>query len=274
MAESICFIGAGNMASAIVGGMIQQGYPASAITATSPDTASLATIQQRYQIHTSSHNPTAVEQADVVILAVKPQIMAAVCRELQPVLAQRNPLIISIAAGIPIDALQSWLGHHLAIVRAMPNIPALIGLGATALYGSDNLSSHQHQLAQRIHSATGLVQWLPQEQLMDAATAISGSAPAYFFLMLAAMEEAGIQQGLSADCARQLATQTALGAAAMAQQSELDPTQLMRNVMSPQGSIEKAIQSLEHNGFREMIEQAMQACAERANEMQRELGQP
>lgn len=272
MTAHISFIGAGNMASAIIGGLISQGYSSESITATSPDQTMLDAIQSRFGIQVSSDNIAAAQRADILVLAVKPQILQQVCAELRPAVDSRNPLILSIAAGIPLHSLQTWLGNHLPIVRAMPNTPAMIGCGATALYANPQVTQTQSHEVKNLLSSTGLVEWLPEESLMDAATAISGSAPAYFFLFFQAMEDAGVAQGLNRETARRLALQTGLGAASMALTASQDPEQLMRNVMSPQGSTERAIATFEAKGLRTIVTKAMQDCADRAKEMQAQFG--
>ncbi len=272
MATRVTFIGAGNMASAIIGGMIESGHSPSAITATSPSDAFLAPVHERYGIHTNTDNVAAVAQADVVVLAVKPQVMREVCEGLQSVVQRRRPLLISVAAGLDADTLEAWLGGDLAIVRCMPNTPALVGAGATGLYANARVSDEQRALATELMEAVGLVAWVDEEPLLDAVTAVSGSGPAYFFLMFEAMEEAGVRLGLPAETARQLAMQTALGAAKMAMASDKLPEELRRNVMSPGGTTERAVQRLEQGGLRQLMADAMDDCAQRAREMAAELG--
>ena len=261
MATRVTFIGAGNMASAIIGGMIESGHSPSAITATSPSDAFLAPVHERYGIHTNTDNVAAVAQADVVVLAVKPQVMREVCEGLQSVVQRRRPLLISVAAGLDADTLEAWLGGDLAIVRCMPNTPALVGAGATGLYANARVSDEQRALATELMEAVGLVAWVDEEPLLDAVTAVSGSGPAYFFLMFEAMEEAGVRLGLPAETARQLA---------MA--SDKLPEELRRNVMSPGGTTERAVQRLEQGGLRQLMADAMDDCAQRAREMAAELG--
>ncbi len=272
MASRVTFIGAGNMASAIIGGLIDTGYPATAITATSPSDAFLAPIHERYGIRTNTDNATAVRGADVVVLAVKPQVMREVCEGLRDTLQRQRPLIISVAAGIDAATLVAWLGEGLPLVRCMPNTPSLVGAGAAGLYATSAVDEHQRTLATTLLEAVGIVEWVDDEAQLDAVTAVSGSGPAYFFLMFEAMEEAGVKLGLPADTARRLALQTALGAARMAQQSEYPPEQLKRNVMSPGGTTERAIETLEQAGLRQAVLDAMDACAARAREMAEELG--
>ncbi|WP_163559903.1 pyrroline-5-carboxylate reductase [Halomonas sp. NO4] len=272
MASRVTFIGAGNMASAIIGGMIDNGYPATAITATSPSDAFLAPVHERFGIHTDTDNVTAVRDADVVVLAVKPQVMREVCEGLRDSLQRQRPLVISVAAGLTAETLDTWLGGGLPLIRCMPNTPSLVGAGASGLYATPQVSDAQRTQASELLEAVGLVEWVDDEALLDAVTAVSGSGPAYFFLMFEAMEEAGVKLGLPAETARRLAIQTALGAARMAAQSDQEPAQLKRNVMSPGGTTERAIEHLEQAGLRRALLDAMDACAARAREMAEELG--
>lgn len=272
MTSQIAFIGAGNMASAIFGGMIDAGYPADAITATSPDDNHLAPLRSRYGIHTTTDNNAAVADADVVVLAVKPQLMREICAAMRDAVQARQPLIVSVAAGLTAETLDDWLGGGLAVIRCMPNTPALVGAGASGLYANARVSDDQRSLATTLLEAVGLVEWVDDEVLLEAVTAVSGSGPAYFFLIFEALEDAGKRLGLPARSARRLALQTAFGAARMAQQSEFDPAQLKRNVMSPGGTTERAVQSFEDGGLRQLFENATEACAQRAREMSEELG--
>jgi len=272
MATRVTFIGAGNMAGAIIGGMIDNGFSPSAITATSPSDAFLAPIHERYGIHTNTDNAAAVSQADVVVLAVKPQVMREVCEGMASVIQRRRPLIISVAAGLPAETLSRWLGGDLPVVRCMPNTPSLVGAGASGLFANAQVSDEQRRLATELMEAVGLVEWVDDEALLEAVTAVSGSAPAYFFLMFEAMEEAGVKLGLPAETARRLAMQTAFGAAKMAMASDKPPAELKRNVMSPGGTTERAIEHLEEAGLRRTMAEAMDACAARAREMADELG--
>nr|WP_299245258.1 pyrroline-5-carboxylate reductase [uncultured Halomonas sp.] len=272
MTHKITFIGAGNMASAIFGGMIESGYPADAITATASRDDTLARLRERHGINTSSDNNAAVAEADVVVLAVKPNIMRNVCSELRDSIQARQPLIVSVAAGLTAGTLDEWLGGGLPIIRCMPNTPSLVGAGASGLYANAEVSEDQRQLTTTLLEAVGLVEWVDDETLLEAVTAISGSGPAYFFLVFEALIDAGKQLGLPAESARRLALQTGFGAAKMAQQSEYDPAQLKRNVMSPGGTTERAINSLEDGGLRRLFDDATQACAARARALSEEIG--
>ncbi|MEH6642070.1 pyrroline-5-carboxylate reductase [Vreelandella glaciei] len=271
MANNITFIGAGNMASAIIGGLIDSGVTPSTITATAPNDSELASIKQRLGINTDTDNNAAVAEADVVVLAVKPQIMRTVCEALRDSVQRQQPLVISIAAGLDASTIDQWLGGQNAMVRCMPNTPSLVGYGATGLYANAKVSDDQRDVATQLMEAVGIVEWVEEEALLDAVTAVSGSAPAYFFLMFEAMEEAAVKLGLPAATARRLAIQTALGAATMAQQSDKDPATLKQNVMSPGGTTERAIQHMEEAQLRTTIADAMQACADRAQAMAKEL---
>lgn len=274
MTNKMTFIGAGNMSSAIFGGLIQSGFKPTDITATSPETDVLAKHERHYGIHTTTNNKQAIENADIVILAVKPQILKIVCEDLADTIQKRKtaPLIISIAAGISADAIDTWLGGNVPIVRCMPNTPALIGFGASGLFANRLVTEQQKTNAGELMKAVGIVEWVQEESLLNAVTAVSGSAPAYFFMMFEAMEAAAVKQGLTPETARRLAQQTALGAAKMALTSKDSATQLKKNVMSPQGSTEQAIFSFERDHLTEIVDRAMQACANRALEMQEEFG--
>ncbi|MGC3874788.1 pyrroline-5-carboxylate reductase [Halomonas sp. GXIMD04776] len=273
MTSKVTFIGAGNMASAIFGGMIDGGYPADMITATSPEDSALTQLRDRYGINTSGDNNAAVSEADVVVLAVKPNIMRDVCSDLRDSIQARQPLIVSVAAGLTAATLDGWLGGGLPIIRCMPNTPSLVGAGASGLYANAQVSEDQRQLTTTLLEAVGLVEWVDDETLLEAVTAISGSGPAYFFLVFEALIDAGKRLGLPAESARRLALQTGFGAAKMAQQSEYDPAQLKRNVMSPGGTTERAIHSLEDSGLRQLFDDATQACATRARELSEELSE-
>lgn len=268
---TLTFIGGGNMASSIIGGLIAKGYPADKIRASDPFEQSRNTLQQQFGIATYADNGAAVAGADVVILSVKPQVLEAVCSDLQPHLGNQ-PLVISIAAGIDIRSLDLWLSNELAIVRCMPNTPALVQTGASGLFANDKTSDTQKALADDILSAVGIVQWLDSEDMIDPVTAVSGSGPAYYFLMMEAMIDAGVAQGLTREAATQLTLQTALGAAKLAQSSDVDVAELRRRVTSPNGTTEQAILSFENDKLRETVARAMDKCSARSVEMAQELG--
>lgn len=268
----IAFVGAGNMATSLVGGLVARGLPAGSVSASDPSAEALRKLEQAFGIRVASDNIDAVRDADVIVLAVKPQVMKPVAQGLAPGLAGRKALVISIAAGISLDSLQSWLGGPVAIVRCMPNTPALVGLGATALYANSLVTHEQKKLATDILGAVGISLWLQKEQELDAVTALSGSGPAYYFLLMEAMMASGIRMGLSEAAAKQLTLQTALGAATMAINSEDNPAELRRKVTSPKGTTEQAILSFQRDHFEAMVERALEAARQRSISLSEELG--
>ncbi|WP_448678785.1 pyrroline-5-carboxylate reductase [Pseudomonas nicosulfuronedens] len=271
----IAFIGAGNMAASLIGGLRAKGVAASDIRASDPGAEQRAKIAAEHGIDVVGDNASAVAGADVVVLAVKPQVMKDVCLALVPALSE-NALIVSIAAGIPCASLERWLGEvngqPRAIVRCMPNTPALVGLGASGLYPNASVSAAQREQAQQLLSAVGIALWLDEERQIDAVTAVSGSGPAYFFLLMEAMTAAGEKLGLSREVAGQLARQTALGAAQMATTSDVDPAELRRRVTSPKGTTEAAITTFQANGFEALVEKAVNAADHRSAELAEQLG--
>lgn len=267
----IAFIGAGNMASAMIGGLIQSGIAACHLSAADPYAPGLEQAQQRFGIQTSTDNNAIIANADVVILAVKPQQLKAVCADIRDTVMRQQPLLISIAAGIRSDALAQWLSPSLAIVRCMPNTPALIGKAASGLYANANVSAAQQQLAAQLLSAIGTVDWVAEENLLDAVTAVSGSGPAYFFLVMEAMIEAGVALGLERDVARNLTLQTALGAATMAMQADVDVDELRRRVTSPGGTTQAAVTCFEEGNIRQLFSDALLAADQRSKSLAQEL---
>lgn len=271
-AVKIAFVGAGNMARSLIGGLLKRGYPADCIACSARSEASLQAAAQLGGITTSLSNADIVENADVVILAVKPQVMADVVRPLREILSKRKPLLISVAAGIPYASLQAWAGETVPLVRCMPNTPSLLQAGASGLYANANVSASLREQAEAILSAVGIVVWVAEESNLDAVTAVSGSGPAYFFLFMEAMQAAGEQLGLTADAAKILTQQTALGAAQMAQASDVDVAELRRRVTSPNGTTQAAIESLEANDLRATVGQALAAAYTRSEAIAKELG--
>lgn len=260
------------MASSIIGGLLESGHPAQRISAADPFPESLERLRDIAPVTTFADNAGAVAGADVVILAVKPQVMADACGSIAEAVAENGALVISIAAGITIASMQARLGEHAAIVRCMPNTPALVGSGATGLFANEQVSAEQRGFAEDIMSAVGITRWVDNEPALDAVTALSGSGPAYFFLFLEAMIDAACAQGLTRETAEELAMQTALGAARMAQENDVGLVELRRRVTSPGGTTQAAIESFEQQGLRTLITDAMQAAADRADQMAREMG--
>lgn len=268
---TIGFIGGGNMAASIIGGLLTSGVDARQLRAGDPSQESLDRLASLGPITTSQDNLDIIPGCDVLVMAVKPQLMKVVCAGIADTVQASKPLIISIAAGVTSDSLNQWLGGNLAIVRCMPNTPALLRCGATGLFANTAVSEIQRQQAQQILDAVGLALWVEQESELDAVTAVSGSGPAYFFLMMEAMQASGEALGLSPDVAKQLSQQTALGAARMALESDVDAAELRRRVTSPKGTTERAITIFEDGGFRALVQQALQGAADRADELGREL---
>ena len=255
------------MATSLISGLIADGYDPSSITVSDPDRDKLAQLAARLAIHTEHDNHQAVSDADVVVLAVKPQILESVARDLAPAIQEFQPLIISIAAGVQEAPLRNWLGEKVNLVRAMPNTPAMIQAGATGLHAGKGVSEEQKNLAESILRAVGLTRWVADESLMDAVTAVSGSGPAYFFLVMEAMEDAAKNMGLDEETARLLTLQTALGAARMAMESNDAPGTLREKVTSPGGTTERALDILEQGHIREIFKNALNGAQQRSVEL-------
>ena len=266
----IAFIGAGNMAASLIGGLLAQGIPASHIRASDPGAEQRAKIASEHGIALFADNAEAILDADVIVLATKPQVLKDVCLALAPSL-QDGQLLVSIAAGISCASLGNWLGAR-PIVRCMPNTPALLRQGVSGLYANAEVNPAQRELAEHLLAAVGIALWLENEQQIDAVTAVSGSGPAYFFLLIEAMTAAGEQLGLPKAIAAQLTLQTALGAANMAVASDVDAAELRRRVTSPNGTTEAAIKAFQAGGFTELVEQALSAAAKRSAELAEQLG--
>lgn len=270
--NTITFIGGGNMATSLISGLIADGVDPSAITVCDPDSEKLASLTARFTIHAEIDNRKASVNAKTIVFAVKPQVLQQVATELSAVIQQEKPLVISIAAGIREESLDQWLGGGVALVRAMPNTPALIQTGATVLHANAATNEEQRDQAETILRAVGLVRWVDDEQLMDAVTALSGSGPAYFFLVMEAMESAGVAMGLDQECAHLLTLQTALGASRMAIESRDSPAQLREKVTSPGGTTERALETFEEGKLRELFTAALSSARDRSQELSDILG--
>ncbi len=270
--QRIVFIGGGNMARSLIGGLIADGYPADAIAVTDPDPQCRTTVNERFGVAVTEDNRAAVSDADVVVVAVKPQAVREVIGGVAEVLAPRQPLVVSVAAGVRQSDIGHWLGYTGPIVRCMPNTPALLQNGITALYANPQVSEAQHNAAESLLRAVGTVIWLDDEGLMDTVTAISGSGPAYFFLLMEALEKAATARGLASEQARLLAIETALGAARMALESDDAPATLRANVTSKGGTTAAALEAFERGGFADLVDQAVGAASDRAGELGRMLG--
>ena len=271
MNQTIGFIGAGNMATSLIGGLIANQYEAANITACDIDAEQLQQLEERFGIATSQDAVGCAQAADVVILAVKPQVMRTVCEQLAETGARPEQLFISIAAGVPADAIDSWLGGGRSIVRCMPNTPALLQLGATGLAANARVTATQKAAAAHILEAVGIAIWVDAEADLDAVTAISGSGPAYFFYFIELLEAAGVKLGLESETAARLARQTALGAASMALHE--DVVKLRAQVTSKKGTTEQAILSFQQNQLARLVDEATAAAQRRAQQLARELTQ-
>lgn len=267
MATKITFIGAGNMASSLAGGLIAKGVEPTSLTLADINEQQLQAARSTLGVATSRDNLVACAKADVIVVAVKPQVVAQVIPPLKGIVAQRKPLLISIVAGTPLSRYAEWLGPDAAVVRCMPNTPALVEMGATGMFASPGVSETQREQARQILSSVGLALWLDNEDQIDAITALSGSGPAYFFLVMEAMIAAGRTLGLSESVARQMTLQTALGAAHMAITSDVDAAELRRRVTSPGGTTERAIDVFEQGKLRKLFGDALQAAYQRSKEL-------
>ena len=263
-APTIAFIGAGNMAAALIQGLLKDGFAANRMIAADPDSNRTAALEDCCGIRTTNDNALAIAQSDIVVLAVKPQILPALCEQVARAVANRKPLLISIAAGIQTAHLAAWLGEEAAIIRTMPNTPAMVQAGTTALYATAQVSDEQRNQAESIMRAVGMTLWIQEENLMDSITALSGSGPAYFFFFMEAMMRAGSKLGLDDETARLLTLHTAFGAARMALESPDSPALLREKVTSPGGTTAAALEVLRGQGFEQLIEDALRAARDRS----------
>lgn len=269
----IAFIGGGNMARSLIGGLIAGGSDPDHIWVAEPNAEQREFLHSRFGVHTGVDNPDIAAKAKVVVLAVKPQILPGVARQLAPVIQACQPLVISIAAGVREPDLRRWLGGGSpALVRTMPNTPALVGSAASALFANEFVSEEHRQQAESLLRAVGVTVWVEDESLLDTVTALSGSGPAYFFLLMEVLEQAGVTLGLNADTARLLTLQTAFGAAKMALESVESPATLRARVTSPGGTTEQALAILRDGGIEPLVTRALEAACHRAEELGNLLG--
>ena len=255
------------MARSLVGGLLRAGLAPASITVGEPDTALAAGLARDFGVAATADNTAAVRGASVWVLAVKPQVMKVVCESLQPAAREARPLVISIAAGIRVEQIERWLGGGIAVVRCMPNTPALIGAGANGLFANASAGPAQRRQAESVVGTVGTAEWIDDQALMDTVTAISGSGPAYFFLLVEALEDAAVAQGMSRETARALAAQTCLGAGRMLTQPGESPAELRRRVTSPGGTTQAALDSFAAGAFSEIVARAVAAATRRGREM-------
>lgn len=269
LSKKVCFVGAGNMSKAIIAGLINDGFPADHIMASNPSTPKLDVLAANFNIHVTQHNQEAIDFADIVIMAVKPQKMQQVCGDL---VFSREKVFVSIAAGIKIDRLGAFIGNNSPIIRVMPNTPSAIGLGMTGIYASDDVNPADTQMLVQIMSSVGKAIVVHSEDDIDTVIAAAGSSPAYFFLIAEAMQKEAINMGLTAEQARTLIEQAMLGSATLMQQSpSLEFCELRANVTSKGGTTAKAVESLQQSNINDIMASAMQSAVNRAKEMSKQF---
>jgi len=268
--QNICFIGGGNMAQALIGGLLSRGLPTTRITVSDP-VEQIRQILEEKGIQTTSDNVEAIQNADVVVLAVKPQVLATVLQPLKGLLSDK--LVISIIAGAEIQTISELIGGSQRIVRVMPNTPALVQTGAHGIYASEAVNAQDRKLTNQILAATGLTIWVDSEAQIDAVTAVSGSGPAYFFYLMESMIRAGKNLGLDEKVATALTLQTALGAAQMAITSSNSPSELRKNVTSPNGTTQAALEVFDRAQISQNIQAALAAAQKRSQELAQELSE-
>jgi len=256
----IAFVGGGNMARSLIGGLVGRGYEPSQLHVAEPVEALREALARDFGVNTYADATQAVARAPLWLFAVKPQVLRSVCESLADAARERNPLVVSIAAGITSAQLQRWLGAEPPVIRAMPNTPALLGAGVTGLFATGNVDAGGRERAEQLLAAAGPTVWVADETLMDSVTAVSGSGPAYVFLLAEAMETAAIAEGLPADAARTLVLQTLLGAARMLTETGEVPAELRRRVTSPNGTTQAAIETFQAGGFEALVGKAIHAA--------------
>lgn len=261
----ITFIGGGNMATALIGGLYKSD-PDAGVRVADPNQEVKARLEEKWPLTCFASATDAIDGVDVIVLAVKPQILPMVLKEIGE-LVSADQLVISIVAGITISQIADRIKSAAPIIRTMPNTPALLGLGITGLYADSHCSEQHKELANSLLSSAGETVWLDNESLIDVVTAVSGSGPAYFFYLIEAMRQAGTRLGLPAEIAAKLALHTAYGASAMAIQSDLDVSELRQRVTSKGGTTEAALQSMQSGGFEALIDSAVSAATRRGQEL-------
>jgi pyrroline-5-carboxylate reductase len=267
MNRSVCILGAGNIGRALVGGLLRSGTRPEQLTVGEKSVAARETLARDFGVSASADNAPAAAGAAVVVLAVKPQDAVATLAGLAELFARQRPLVVSVAAGVRIAALQSACGAGIGVVRAMPNRPALVGAGITGLYAAGEVSPADRASAERVLGSVGETVWVPSEEALDVVTALSGSGPAYFFLLAQLMAEAGERLGLEAPAARRLARATLYGSGLLAQAADCDLKRLRAEVTSAGGTTEAAVRVLEGADLRATVAQALAAAAQRSREL-------
>ena len=267
----IGFIGAGNMAYALIKGLLNNGFDASQINISDPNEETLRNRESELKVTTYSDNASLLSNSDIIFFAVKPQVLSSVCLELKGVVKSKH-LFVSIVAGIRSSDINRWLGGNFSLIRTMPNTPALFQSGVTGLFANELVDNEQKSLVSSILSSVGECFWVNEEKLIDAITAISGSGPAYFFLLMESMKQAGMALGLDEETANSLSIQTAYGASLMANKTGKDSRTLRSEVTSPNGTTQSAIESFQDQNFEGIVANATRAAYDRARELSNELG--
>lgn len=267
----IRFIGAGNMAASLIGGLINKGLTASQITASDPGQNQREYIEKQFQILTYGDNNSHFGMPDIVMIAVKPQIMKQVLQDVSPSIVKTNPLVVSVAAGITTTQINKWLNAQLPVVRTMPNTPALIGQGAIGMYANDLVNDNQLMMTEQVMDAVGTSIWVKDEIQIDTVTALSGSGPAYFFMFMEYLQQAAEKLGLSSDDAALLSKKTAIGSALLAERSPETLSQLKDRVTSPNGTTAAALESFTQAHIDQIIEQAIKSAHNRSIELSKEF---
>lgn len=270
--QHIGFIGGGNMASSLIGGLVSNGYPADKITVSDSDAQKLAYLSDTFGVNNTQDSRALALDVDILVLAVKPQHMQSVAESVSESSQKKKPVVVSIAAGIRVEAMERWLGGEVPIVRCMPNTPALVKTGATGLYANEFVSDDQKDQVESLLRAVGVTVWLGTESELDAVTALSGSGPAYFFMIMESLEAAAIEAGLDQQTAQLLTQETALGAAKMALASSESAGVLRERVTSPGGTTERALGVMSERGLADIFKQAVLAARDRSIELSDELG--
>ncbi|TDO95547.1 pyrroline-5-carboxylate reductase [Marinomonas balearica] len=270
MSLRIAFIGVGNMASAIIGGLVASGYPADKICGTALNTDSFPELEAKFGLKMMASNNEAIASADIVFLCVKPNQVRSVLEQAADVISS-SQMYVSVAAGVEISSIESWLPTPAAVVRSMPNTPALVMSGMSGLVANDATTEEQKDWITSVFNSFGDCVWVENETQMHQVTALSGSAPAYFFRILESMIKSGIEQGMSEENSRKLAAQTMLGAAKMATEIDDSIAQLRVNITSPNGTTEQALNSLNDANIDKVMDDAMRACVKRSKELASEM---
>ncbi len=270
--QNIVFVGCGNMAKSLIVGLLADGVSEQKIWVTDVDAEKITAFTKGFGVNEVRDLAVDLAQADIVVLAVKPQNIKEVAGQLKPYFTAPRPLVMSIAAGIRASDITRWLGGERAVVRAMPNTPALVRSGATALFANEYASNDQRDMAESIMRAVGITCWVDDEASLNVVTALSGSGPAYFFLVIEMLEKSAVELGLTAETSRLLALQTAMGAAKLALESDEDVADLRQRVTSPGGTTEQALKVLLEGNVEQLFQQAVTAASQRSEELAEEFG--